>query len=178
MGVPFRGAPTNKISAVHIHMLERFIRKISRWFNGLALIALSAMLFLVALDIIGAKVLSLPVPGAMDLTSLLGLLLIGFSMPQTYIKGRHIKVDFLMRLAPKGLRKVLRSLSACLCTLFFIFVVWRLFLYAHDLQVYGEKSLTVKIPLFPFAYALAVAFLPMILVVPIQLYRALKGSDE
>ena len=49
------------------------------------------------------------------------------------------------------------------------------FLYAHDLQVYGEKSLTVKIPLFPFAYALAVAFVPMLLAVPLKFYRVLKG---
>jgi TRAP-type C4-dicarboxylate transport system permease small subunit len=161
-----------------MHLLEKVTRHISRWFNGVALIALSAMLFLVTVDIIGAKVFSLPVPGAMDLTSLLGVLVIGFSMTQTYMKGRHITVDFVMILAPRRLRRISRILSACLCTLFFAFIVWRLFLYAHDLQTYGEKSLTVKIPLFPFAYALAVAFVPMLLAVPIQLYRIWKGSRE
>jgi TRAP-type C4-dicarboxylate transport system permease small subunit len=168
----------DKIWGLKMHLLERLTRHISRWFNGFALIALSAMLFLVTVDIIGAKVFSLPVPGAMDLTSLLGVLIIGFSMTQTYMKGRHINVDFLMIRTPKRLRRVLRCLSTCLCTLFFLFVVWRLFLYAHDLYVYGEKSLTVKIPLFPFAYALAVAFVPMLLAVPIQLYRTWKGSQE
>ena len=133
------------------------------------------MLALVTVDIIGAKVFSFPVPGAMDLTSLLGLLLIGFSMTQTYRIERHIKVDFVMIRTPESLRKFLRCLSIGLCTLFFLFVVWRLFLYAHDLQVYGEKSLTVKIPLFPFAYALAVAFVPMLLAVPLKFYRVLKG---
>ncbi|MFO7599126.1 MAG: TRAP transporter small permease [Candidatus Desulfacyla sp.] len=136
------------------------------------------MLFLVAVDVIGAKVLSLPVSGAMDLTSLLGLLIIGFSMTQTYMEGRHITVDFLIIRANKRLRNVLRCLNAVLCMIFFLFVVWRLFLYAHDLQMYGEKSLTVKIPLFPFAYALGVAFVPMLLAVPIQLYRKWKGSRE
>ena len=161
-----------------MHFLEKLTQHISRWFNGFALIALSAMLFLVTIDIIGAKVFSLPVPGAMDLTSLLGVLIIGFSMTQTYIKGRHITVDFLMIRTPRRLRRVLRCLTTCLCTLFFVIVVWRLFLYAHDLYVYGEKSLTVKIPLFPFAFALAVAFVPMLLAVPIQLYRKWKGSQE
>jgi TRAP-type C4-dicarboxylate transport system permease small subunit len=161
-----------------MNLLERFADKVSRWFTGFALAALSAMLLLVTVDIIGAKVFSLPVPGAMDLTSLLGLLLIGFSMTQTYRIGRHIKVDFVMKRTPKALRKFLRCLSTGLCTIFFIFLVWRLFLYAHDLQVYGEKSLTVKIPLYPFAYALAVAFVPMLLAVPLQLYRTLKGRDE
>jgi len=161
-----------------MHLLEKINHYISRWFNGIALAALSAMLFLVAVDVIGAKVLSLPVSGAMDLTSLLGLLIIGFSMTQTYMEGRHITVDFLIIRANKRLRNVLRCLNAVLCMVFFLFVVWRLFLYAHDLQMYGEKSLTVKIPLFPFAYALGVAFVPMLLAVPIQLYRKWKGSRE
>ena len=109
--------------AVKMHLFERLTRHISRWFNGFALIALSAMLFLVTMDIIGAKVFSLPVPGAMDLTSLLGVLIIGFSMTQTYRKGRHITVDFLMIRTPKRLHRVLRCLSTCLCTIFFLFVV-------------------------------------------------------
>jgi TRAP-type transport system small permease protein len=158
--------------------IEKFVERISRWFNGFALIALSVMLLLVTADIIGAKVFSRPVPGAMDLTSLLALLLIGFSMTETFIMGRHIKVDFVMMRAPHRLRRILRSLSLSLCFLFFLFIVWRLFLYAHDLQVYGERSLTIKIILYPFAYALAAAFLPMLFAVPIKLYRTWKGDGE
>ncbi|MFZ7112854.1 MAG: TRAP transporter small permease [Desulfatiglandales bacterium] len=161
-----------------MNRLEKFTKQLSRWFNGFALVALTAMLGLVTADIIGAKVFSRPVPGAMDLTSLLALLLIGFSMTQTFIMGRHIKVDFVMMRLPHGLRKGLRCVSSGLCFVFFVFIVWRLFLYAHGLQVYGERSLTVKIILFPFGYALALAFVPMLLAVPIQLYRIWKGSDE
>lgn len=158
-----------------MNILDRITQQISRCFNGIALVALSAMLFLVAVDVIGAKVFSLPVSGAMDLTSLLGLLIIGFSMTETYMKGRHITVDFIMVRTNERLRRVLQFLNAMLCTAFFLFVVWRLFLYARDLQVYGEKSLTIKAPLFPFAYALAIAFVPMLIAVPIHLYRTWKG---
>ena len=157
---------------------EKIIEQTSRWFNGFALIALTLMLLLVTADIVGAKVFSRPVPGAMDLTSLLALLLIGFSMTQTFIMGRHIKVDFVMMRVPHRFRRILRSLSLSLCFLFFVFIVWRLFLYAHDLQMYGERSLTIKVILYPFAYALAVAFLPMLLAVPIKLYRTWKGDGE
>lgn len=158
--------------------IERFTKQLSQWFNGFAMVALTAMLILVTADIVGAKVFSRPVPGAMDLTSLLAVLLIAFSMTQTFLSGRHIKVDFVMLLLPSRLRRVMRSLSLGLCWVLFLLIVWRLLLYAHDLQVYEEKSLTVKIPLFPFAYALAVAFMPMLLAVPVQLYRSWKGLDE
>lgn len=158
--------------------LERFVRELSRWFSGFALIALMAMLVLVSADIVGAKVFSSPVQGAMDLTSLLAVLLIGFSTTETFLAGRHIKVDFVMLLLPPRLRRVLRCLSLILCLVFFALLVWRLFLYAHDLQSYGEQSLTVKIALYPFAYALALAFVPMLLAVPVQIYRTWKGPDR
>jgi TRAP-type C4-dicarboxylate transport system permease small subunit len=174
--IPSASSETNK--AVDMDKLERFMKKLSLWFNGFALIALTAMLIVITMDIIGAKVFSRPVPGAMDVTSLLAVLLIGFSMTQTFVMGRHIKVDFVTRRLPRGLSRVLRSISSALCLLFFLIVVWRLFLYAHDLQSYGEKTLTVKISLFPFAYALAVAFTPMLLAVLIQLYNNWKGSDK
>jgi len=161
-----------------MQLLEKITRYISRWFNGIALAALSAMLFLVAVDVIGAKLFSRPVSGAMDLASLLGLLIIGFSMTETYLKGRHITVDFVIIRTNKRLRNVLRSLNAVLCMVFFVFVTWRLFLYAHDLYVYGEKSLTVRIPLYPFAYALGVAFVPMLLAFPVHLYLKWKGPGE
>jgi len=161
-----------------MQLLEKITRYISRWFNGIALAALSAMLFLVAVDVIGAKLVSRPVSGAMDLASLLGLLIIGFSMTETYLKGRHITVDFVIIRTNKRLRNVLRSLNTVLCMVFFVFVTWRLFLYAHDLYVYGEKSLTVRIPLYPFAYALGVAFVPMLLAFPVHLYLKWKGPGE
>jgi TRAP-type C4-dicarboxylate transport system permease small subunit len=158
--------------------IELFAKRISVVSNGIALVALTVMLILVTVDIVGSKIFSKPVPGAMDVTSLLGILVIGFAMTQSYRMGRHIKVDFVTALLPDAVAKVIRFVSLCLCIIFFIFVVWRLFLYANDLWEYGEKSLTVKIPLYPFAYALAVAFLPLLVVIPIQITKIWKSSGE
>jgi TRAP-type C4-dicarboxylate transport system permease small subunit len=158
--------------------LQHYLDKISSWFSGLALTALTLMLIIVATDIVGSKVFAMPVPGAMDLVSLLGVLVVGFSMPQSYQKGRHIKIEFVTNLMPLGLRKVVRILSLMLCQVFFALIVWRMFLYAHDLWVHGEKSLTVKISVFPFVYALSVAFIPLLAIVPIQLVNIWKGSGK
>ncbi|MCF8094502.1 MAG: TRAP transporter small permease [Desulfobacteraceae bacterium] len=161
-----------------MNKLEKLTKRISRLFNWIALAALSCMLLLVATDIIGSKVFGQPVPGAMDLTSLLGILLIGFSMPQTYLMGRHIKVDFVMTRLRPSLRKPLRSVSLILVTVFFACIVCRLFVYAQGLYSYGEKTMTIQVPLFPFAYALAISFFPMLLAVPLYLYRTWKGMED
>ncbi len=149
--------------------IESLMDRISYGFELIALMALTVMLILVTVDILGGKMFSRPVPGAMDLTSLLSLLVIGFAMPRSYQMGRHIKVDFGVSLMPKPVLRVTRFLSLCLCGLFFAFIIWQMFLYSGDLLEYGEKSLTVKIALYPFGYALAVAFLPLLVIVLLQL---------
>ncbi len=157
--------------------LEKLTKKISALFNWVALGALAVMLLIVSIDIVGAKSLSKPFPGAMDIVSLLGLVLIGFSCSQTYLMGRHIKVDFVSMLLPTRIRKVIRSVSIGLCILFFIIAIWRLFHYAHYFQTNKESSLTINIPLAPFAYALAIAFIPMVMALFIQVYQVWKGRE-
>ena len=155
-------------------MIEKSIEQISNFFNALALVALTAMLAVVSLDIAGSKLFSTPLPGAMDIVSLLGVLVIGFSVPQSYRMGRHIKVDFITMLMPASVRKYLQCLTHVLCFVFFGFIVWRMFIYAHYVWEYGEKSMTIKIPLYPFVYALTVAVIPMLILLPLQLIRTLK----
>jgi TRAP-type transport system small permease protein len=161
-----------------MNAVEKIARYLSGWFNWIALAALTAMLALVTADIVGAKALGLPVPGGMDLTSLLGLLTIAFATAQTHLTGRHIKVEFVTMCLPKKIRKVVRLVSTTLCLLFFGVAFWRVILYAEGLGAHGEASLTVKIPLSPFAYAMAFAFLPMLLVLLLQWYAIVKGLDE
>ncbi len=150
----------------------------SNWFNWAALAGLTVMLGLITVDIVGAKIFKQPIPGAMDLTSLLGLVVIAFSVAQTQIMNRHITVDFLTLRLPKHLRMLVRSISTLLCILLIAVIIWRAFLHAHDMHVLGDASLTVKIPLAPFGYGLAVAFIPMLLILLIKFYYIIKGVDK
>jgi TRAP-type transport system small permease protein len=163
---------------IYMNTFERFTRRLSQWFNWIALAGLIVMLGLVAVDIVGAKIFKQPVPGAMDLTSLLGLVIIAFSVAQTQVMNRHITVNFLTLRLPKRLRMLVRSVSTLLCILFFAVIIWRAFMHAFDMHVLGDASLTVKVPLAPFAYGLAIAFIPMLLIFLIKFYHVLKGVDE
>lgn len=161
-----------------MNTLERFTRRLSQWFNWIALAGLILMLGLVAVDIVGAKIFKQPVPGAMDLTSLLGLVVIAFSVAQTQVMNRHITVNFLTLRLRKRFRMLVRGISTLLCVLFFAVIIWRAFMHALDMHVLGDTSLTVKVPLAPFAYGLAIAFVPMLLILLIKFYHIIKGVDE
>lgn len=161
-----------------MNAFERFIRLVSQWFNWIALTGLTVMLVLVTVDIVGAKLFKQPVPGAMDLTSLLGLVVIAFAVAQTQLMGRHITVNFVTVRLPKPIRIIVRSISTLLCILFFAAVIWRAFMYARDMQMLGDASMTINIPLAPFAYGLAVAFIPMLFILLIKFYHLVKEVAE
>jgi TRAP-type C4-dicarboxylate transport system permease small subunit len=114
----------------------------------------------------------------MDFTSLLGLVVIAFAVAQTQLLGRHITINFLTIRLPKRLRIIIRSISTLLCILFFAVIIWRAFMNARDMHILGDASLTVKIPLWPFGYGLAIAFVPMLLILLIKFYYIVKGVDE
>ena len=52
-----------------------------------------------------------------------------------------------------------------------------MFIYADYVWTYGEKSLTLKIPLYPFIYALAISMIPMLIIVPMQIINTWKNDD-
>ena len=157
-----------------IAVFESVLRKTSIWFNWVALGALTIMLGLITADIVGAKFFRHPVPGAMDMVSLLGAILTAFSATETQIQGRHIDVDFLVVRLSGSLQKALACVKDFICSALFALVIWRCFRYGYTFTITGEVSPTQRIPLAPFAYAIALACVPMFLVFMVTFYRSLR----
>jgi TRAP-type C4-dicarboxylate transport system permease small subunit len=147
-----------------LEKLDRLNRKISL---GLEIIGLAAMIFLVfitTVDVIGAKLFVRPVSGALDAVMLSQLVAISFAAGITLIVGRHVEVEFLVMLFPKGVQMVVDLLVKLLCLAIFVILVWQLTSYAHHLQVRNEVTPTARIPLYPFAYGAALGCVPVCLV--------------
>jgi len=92
------------------------------------------------------------------------LLALGFALSMSYITNRHVEVEFFMPLMPKLAQRITALFVQSLMLALFSTMTWQLFLYGHDLKMYGEVSSTIRIPLYPFTYAAAVAFIPVCLV--------------
>jgi TRAP-type C4-dicarboxylate transport system permease small subunit len=143
---------------------DSFNKKVSL---GLELVGLAAMIFLVfitTVDVIGAKLFTRPVFGALDAVMLSQVVAISFAAAITLIVGRHVEVEFLVNLFPKGVQMVVDLLVKLLCLGIFVILVWQLTSYAHHLQVRSEVTPTARIPLYPFAYGAALGCIPVCLV--------------
>jgi TRAP-type C4-dicarboxylate transport system permease small subunit len=159
-----------------INVLDRLSQTLSRWLYWLAGAGLIVMLLLVVGDIVGIKVLAHPIPGGIEMTAFLGVVVIGFAIAWVQVVKGHIQVDFLvMKLSPR-LKAGFEAAMAFLGVIFFIILAWRSWDYANTMRITGEVSMTQRIPFFPFIYALAVCYLVTFLVLVVDFLKALMKA--
>lgn len=158
-----------------------FNKMISRWAEWIGFVAILFMIALTCVDVIGAKIFRTPVPGSLDMVMLAQLIAVTFAVAMALIQDRHVQVEFFMMLFPKRIQAIVDALIQFILLVFFILIVWRLFTHGYHLQSGGEETASVRIPMAPFAYAGAVAIIPVCLVFLQQfinsILRAMKNES-
>jgi TRAP-type C4-dicarboxylate transport system permease small subunit len=156
-----------------ILILDKYVSNLSIWLNWIAGGGLVLMLALVVGDIIGIKIFSAPIPGAIELVAFLGVVVIGFAIAYTQTIHGHIRVDFIVLKFPPRLAAVIDVLMLVLGMGFFIILAWRSFDYAYILQSSGEVSMTQKLPFYPFVYGMAFCFVVTFLVLMVEFIKSI-----
>jgi TRAP-type C4-dicarboxylate transport system permease small subunit len=141
-------------------------------------IALLTMMVVTCLDVMGAKIFLLPVPGSIDIVMLAQVVAVSFGTASALILGRHVTVEFFVILLPARVQAAVEIVVNLLGIFFFALVVWRLTVYGYYMQTGEEVSATARIPLYPFAYGVALAAIPVCLVFLAELMNALFRMTE
>ena len=152
---------------------ERFNRRLSGWCEWLGVAAMLLMMVITCTDVVGAKVFLSPLLGAIDIVMLAQIVAISFAAGMALIIGRHIQVEFFFNLLPRRAQAVINSFVLFLGLVLFILIIWRLCVLGHTFQTSGEYSPTAYIPLYPFAYAIALASIPVCLVLVLEFFKSL-----
>lgn len=152
---------------------EKFNRLVSSWFEWVGLAGLLIMMFITCIDVIGAKLFLRPVLGAIDIVMLSQVVAISFAAAMTLILGRHVQVEFFITRLPRRVQVVTDSIVFFLGLFFFVLVVWRLCVHGYHFQTGGEMSATARIPLYLFAYGIALASIPVCLVLLLDFLKSI-----
>ncbi|OFZ97202.1 MAG: hypothetical protein A3H35_06090 [Betaproteobacteria bacterium RIFCSPLOWO2_02_FULL_62_17] len=156
-----------------LEKVDRFNEAFSGWMGSIGFAAIVFMVILTCVDVLGAKLFLLPVPGSLDMIMLAQLIAIPCAAAMTLLRDRHVSVELFVVRLPRRVQAVIDSVVQLLCLALFVIVVWRLFEHGYHLQTGGEQSPTAHIPLAPFAYAAALATVPVCLVLAQKLLRAI-----
>ena len=156
-----------------VERLEKFADKSSRWVTVIAGIALVGMLAITIADIVGIKLFSQPVPGAIEIVGYLGVLVTAFALSYTLLERGHVQVEFFTTRMPSRVQSAVSAFVSLLGLGLFALLAWRSFEYARIVQTTGQVSMTQRIPFHPFIYAIAFCCIPVCLVMLGQLLRAI-----
>jgi TRAP-type C4-dicarboxylate transport system permease small subunit len=136
------------------------------------------MMVITCIDVVGAKAFRWRLLGALDYVMLLQTVTIGFAAGMALILGRHIRVEFFFKLLPERAQRVIGSLVILIGLGLFLLVIWRLIVLGFSFQTSGEYSPTAYIPLYPFAYGVALASIPLCLVLVLEFLKSLTNREQ
>ena len=123
--------------------------------SALAASALFAIMALTLVDVGGRKLLDTSVPGSLELTELLMVVVIFAGLPLVSLRGEHVVFDSLDPYLPAGLRRVQDALVDLLCALALGGVAWLMWVKAGQMTEYGDTTAQLKITQGPFVYLMS-----------------------
>ena len=156
----------------------KFNRRLSGWFEWIGLAGLLIMMVITCIDVVGAKVFKMPLLGALDIVMLAQIVAISFAASMALILGRHIRVEFFVARLPRRVQAVINCFVLLLGLGLFIVITWRLCVLGYSFQTSGEYSMTAYIPYYPFAYGIALASIPVCLVLLQAFLKSLTKRVE
>jgi len=149
---------------------EKGVKILVRYMYYMAGAALVLMMVLTCVDIVLRLAVTLygkfgweflsrlkPIAGTYELVCFLGSTAASFAMAHTLVESGHVAVSFLVRLFSEKTQAVFQVVTSSLAFLFFGLLTWQSVLYAQKLKKWGEVSMTLELPFYPFVYGLAFA---------------------
>jgi TRAP-type transport system small permease protein len=122
----------------------------------LAAVALFAIMWLTLIDVSGRKLLSESVPGSLEVTELLMVVVIFAGLPLVSLRGEHVVFDSLDPFMPAGLLRALRALIDGLCALGLSWVGWLMWVKGSQMLEYGDKTQQLGLTLGWFVHLMSV----------------------
>jgi TRAP-type C4-dicarboxylate transport system permease small subunit len=148
-----------------LEKFEKFNNRLSGWFEWVGVAGLLAMMLATLIDVVGSKLFNTPLLGATDWVSVFQSMAIAFACAMALIIGRHVRVEFIVSKLPQRTQAVIESIVSLLVLGLFVLIIWRLTVMGHYFQTGGEMTATAPIPRLLPAYWIALASIPVCLVV-------------
>lgn len=132
------------------------MRQTLRIFCGvLAAVALFAIMLLTLVDVSGRKALSASVPGSLEVTELLLVVVIFAGLPLVALAGEHVVFDSLDGWLPAWFRRAQQALIEVLCAAALGALAWLMWTKGSQMTEYGDVTAQLRLPLGIFVHVMS-----------------------
>ena len=139
-------------------MLKTFDRLL-QWSSGLmAAIALFSLMWLTLMDVSGRKFFNQSVPGGLELTEILMVVVIFGALPLVSWRSEHVVFDSLDAYIPVWMKDIQARLVHLTCAATFGFLSYLMSTRAQRFAEYGDTTVHLQLAMSPIAWLMA-AFL-------------------
>lgn len=157
--------------------MERLLSNMERVMRVVAATCLIGMACVTGADVLLRGTMNMPIFGSEEIVAILGVIVVGFSLPYAHYQKSHIGVEILVRRFSKKTRRTVK-----LCTDMATFglvgvITWRMFLYAQSQAESGEVSMNLELPEYQVIYVLAFGFLVFGGCLLLDIIKYFKGSE-
>ena len=155
-----------------IDRLEKWTVRAAEIFNWVSAAAVTGMMLLTCMDVV-LRLFRRPIPGTYEVVGFLGAVFAAFSLGYTSTNRGHIAVDFIVqKLSPRA-QTVIDGVNALVCAVLFGLLARQSMRYAADLQSFGEVSMTLQMPVYPFVYGIAAGCWLLVVVLAVRVLKNL-----
>jgi TRAP-type C4-dicarboxylate transport system permease small subunit len=123
--------------------------------GALAAVALFSIMALTLVDVSGRKLISTSLPGSLELTELLMVVVIFAALPLVSLRGEHVVFDSLDPLLSPLLRRVQELAVDVLVAALLAGMAWLMWVKAGRMAGYGDTTAQLKIAQSPFVYLMS-----------------------
>jgi TRAP-type transport system small permease protein len=133
--------------------LNKLLELLCGLLSGIALFAIMALTFF---DVLGRKLLSNSIPGSLEITELLMVVVIFGALPLVSRRGEHVEFDSLDPYLPMWFRRLQAVLVHLLCAAVLLGLGWLMWRTGGQFAETGETTAQLKILKAPFIYGMGI----------------------
>ena len=122
----------------------------------LSAVALFAIMALTFFDVLGRKFASRSIPGSLELTELLMVVVIFAALPLVSRRGEHVEFDSLDPYLPAWVRRLQAVFVQLLCGVLLLGLGWLMWRTGGQFAETGETTAQLQILKAPFLYGMGV----------------------
>ena len=116
---------------------------------------LTILVLITVIDVLGRYLLSLPLPGATEITEIILGILIYIGLPYITKDEEHVAVSLFSNYFNNSIIKIQKIIVNFIVSIILFIIAWQLYLHGLDLNLYNEITTFLEIPKAPIAYMMA-----------------------
>ncbi len=158
-------------------IIFKVLDKFSDFLRAIGLIALTCMMLLTVVDVIG-RYFKHPIFGSVEMVGFFATIIVATALPYTYKMDGHVGVEILVRLLSQKNQLIIDILTRLLSLVLFCLITWQMFVYAEDMKLSGEVSMNMEFPLHYIVYLLAFGLLSFTVTIVEMILKNIKQISE